>query len=72
VSEREIRAVVHHLFTDTHNVTEGGGAGGRTTGAGGRATGERAGERRVAGKRVAVILSGVNVDRALFARILEG
>jgi threonine dehydratase len=50
------------LFTDTHNVAEGAGAAPLAA-----ALQER---HRLAGKRVAVIQSGGNIDRALFAEIL--
>jgi threonine dehydratase len=62
VSETEIRRAMRVLFTDTHNVAEGAGAA---------AFAATLQERdRLSGKRVAVILSGGNVDRALFAEIL--
>ncbi len=50
------------LFTDTHNVAEGAGAAALAA-----ALQERG---RLAGKRVAVIQSGGNVDRALFTQVL--
>ncbi len=50
------------LFTDTHNVAEGAGAASFAA-----ALQER---ERLAGKRVAVVLSGGNIDRALFAKVL--
>jgi threonine dehydratase len=62
VSEAEIRQAMRILFTDTHNVAEGAGAA--TFAA---ALKERG---RLAGKRVAVVLSGGNIDRALFAEVL--
>ena len=62
VSEAEIRRAMRILFTDTHNLAEGAGAA--TLAA---ALQERT---RLAGKRVAVVLSGGNIDRALFAEIL--
>jgi len=62
VSEAEIRHAMRILFTDTHNVAEGAGAA-----ALGAALQER---HRHAGKRVAVIQSGGNIDRALFAEVL--
>ena len=63
VAEAEIRAAMRILFTDTHNVAEGAGAAALAA-----ALQER---QRLAGKRVAVIQSGGNVDRALFAQILS-
>jgi threonine dehydratase len=62
VSEEEIRAAMRHYFTDTHNVAEGAGAAPLAA-----ALKERA---RNAGRRVALVLSGGNVDRATFAAIL--
>jgi threonine dehydratase len=50
------------IFTDTHNVAEGAGAAAFAA-----AFKER---DRLAGKRVAIVLSGGNIDRALFAEIL--
>jgi threonine dehydratase len=62
VSEAEIRRAMRILFTDTHNVAEGAGAAALAG-----AFQERG---RLAGKRVAVVLSGGNIDRALFAEVL--
>jgi threonine dehydratase len=62
VSESEIRRAMRILFTDTHNVAEGAGAAALAA-----ALQER---DRLAGKRVAVVLSGGNIDRALFAEVL--
>src|SRR5260370_3935764 len=60
VSESEIKQAMRILFTDTHNVAEGAGAA--TLAA---ALQERG---RLAGKRVAIVHSGRNIDRALFAQ----
>jgi threonine dehydratase len=62
VDEDEIRAAMRHLFTDTHNVAEGAGAA--------ALAGLLQEKERMAGKRVAIILSGGNVDRELFASVL--
>ena len=62
VSEAEIRRAMRILFSDTHNVAEGAGAAPLAA-----ALQER---DRLRGKRVAVIQSGGNIDRALFAEIL--
>ena len=62
VSEAEIRRAMRILFMDTHNVAEGAGAASLAA-----ALKER---DRLAGKRVAVIQSGGNIDRALFAEVL--
>ena len=62
VSEAEIRRAMRVMFTDTHNVAEGAGAAPLAA-----ALQER---QRLARKRIAVIQSGGNIDRALFAEIL--
>ena len=62
VSEAEIRRAMRILFMDTHNVAEGAGASPLAA-----ALQER---QHVAGKRVAVVQSGGNIDRALFAEVL--
>jgi len=62
VSEAEIRRAIRILFADTHNVAEGAGAAPLAA-----ALQEHG---RLAGKRVAVIQSGGNIDRALFAEVL--
>jgi threonine dehydratase len=62
VSEAEIRRAMRILFSDTHNLAEGAGAAALAA-----AMQER---DRLAGKRVAVILTGGNIDRALFAEVL--
>jgi threonine dehydratase len=62
VTEEEMRAAIRILFSDTHNIAEGAGAAPLAA-----ALQER---DRLAGKKVAVIQSGGNIDRALFAEIL--
>ena len=62
VSDSEIRAAMRHLFSDTHNVAEGAGAAGLA--------GLLKEREHMRGRKVAVILSGGNVDRAVFAQIL--
>ncbi len=62
VQEHEIRASMRHLFSDTHNAAEGSGAAGLAA-----LLQER---ERMRGRRVALILSGGNVDREVFAEIL--
>jgi threonine dehydratase len=62
VSEAEMRQAMRILFSDTHNLAEGAGAAPLAA-----ALKERG---RLAGKRVAVVQSGGNIDRALFAAIL--
>ncbi|HSD20133.1 MAG TPA: threonine dehydratase [Anaeromyxobacter sp.] len=61
VTEEEIRSAVCHYFTDTHNVAEGAGAAPLAA-----ALAEGA---RVRGRRIGLVLSGGNVDLALFRDI---
>jgi threonine dehydratase len=62
VSEAEIRGAMRILYTDTHNLAEGAGAAPLAA-----AMQERS---RLQGRRVAVIQSGGNIDRSLFAQVL--
>jgi threonine dehydratase len=62
VSEAEMRRAMRILFADTHNTAEGAGAAPLA------AALQEA--DRLAGKRVAVVLSGGNIDRPLFAELL--
>ena len=62
VSEAEIRRAMRILYTDTHNVAEGAGAAALAA-----AIQER---ERLSGKRVAVIQTGGNIDKNLFAEVL--
>lgn len=64
VDEAEIRAAMRHLFTDTHNVAEGAGAASLAA-----LLQERELRR---GRRVAVVLTGGNVDAGIFAEVLSG
>jgi threonine dehydratase len=62
VPEDAIRAAMRWIFTDTHNVAEGAGA---------IAVAAVAAESgRLRGKRVAAVVSGGNVDAAVFAGVL--
>ncbi|HEX3462456.1 MAG TPA: threonine dehydratase [Candidatus Elarobacter sp.] len=62
VSDDAIRKAMRWIFTDTHNVAEGAGAA---------AVAAVAADRELLrGKRVAAILSGGNVDAAVFAEVL--
>jgi threonine dehydratase len=63
VSEGEMRRAMRILFSDTHNIAEGAGAAALAA-----ALQER---DRLAGKQVAVIQSGGNIDRAVFAEVLS-
>jgi threonine dehydratase len=62
VSDGEIRAAMRHFFTDTHNLAEGAGAAGLAA--------LLKEKDKMAGKRVALVLSGGNVDREVFASVL--
>jgi threonine dehydratase len=62
VSDDAVREAMRWIFVDTHNVAEGAGAA---------AVAAIAADReRLGGKRVAAILSGGNVDAAVFASVL--
>ncbi|MFO7646049.1 MAG: threonine dehydratase [Desulfosarcina sp.] len=62
VTDVEIASAMRLLFECTHNVCEGAGAAGVAA-----ASQER---HRIAGRKVAVVVSGGNVDRDVFAAIL--
>ena len=64
VSEDEIKAAMRHYFTDTHNVAEGAGAAPLAA-----LLRER---DKMAGKRVALVLSGGNIDREKYGQVLNG
>jgi len=64
VSEAEIKAAMRAYFADTHNVAEGAGAAALAA-----LLKERA---AMAGKRVGLILSGGNVDTAVYRDVLAG
>jgi threonine dehydratase len=64
VSEDEIKAAMRHYFTDTHHVAEGAGAAPLAALLKDRAIME--------GKHVALVLSGGNIDRDVYARVLSG
>ncbi len=64
VSESEIRAAMGHYFSDTHHVAEGAAAA---------ALAALLREREaVRGRRVGLVLTGGNVDGALYADVLRG
>jgi threonine dehydratase len=64
VSDLEIAAAMRHYFTDTHNVAEGAGAA---------ALAALLKEReQMRGKRVALVLSGGNVDLPVYRQVLGG
>ena len=62
VHEPEIHAAMRHLFSETHNVAEGAGAASL-------AALLQEGDR-MRGRRVALVLSGGNVDREIYGRII--
>jgi threonine dehydratase len=63
VSDEQIEAAMQAIYDDTHNVAEGAGAA---------AVAALLAEREaIAGRRVAVVLTGGNVDRDVFARVLS-
>jgi len=64
ISEAEIQAAMRHYFTDTHNVAEGAGAA--------ALAGLLKERSSMQGKRVALILSGGNVDRTIYRDVLAG
>jgi threonine dehydratase len=63
VSDEAIMAAMRHLATDTHNMAEGAGAAALA------GLIEEADAMR--GKRVAVVLSGSNIDRPLYLKALQ-
>ena len=64
VTEDEIADAIRAYYEDTHNLTEGAGAA---------AFAALMQERgKMAGKRVGVVLSGGNIDRAVFTEVLAG
>jgi threonine dehydratase len=64
VTDAEVEAAMRLMFTATHNTAEGAGAAPLAA-----AMKERG---RIAGRNVALVLSGGNVDREVFARVLGG
>lgn len=64
VTDAEVAAAMRLLFECTHNTSEGAGAAAVAA-----AVKESS---RLAGRKVAVVLSGGNVDRAVFAAVLNG
>ena len=64
LSEDDIAEAVRAYFQDTHNVAEGAGAA--------PLAGLMQERVRMTGKRVAVILSGGNIDASVYRRILAG
>ncbi|MCF1503805.1 hypothetical protein L0F51_08535 [Afifella sp. H1R] len=64
VGEDEIAEAIRIHYTDTHNMAEGAGAAPLAALMGAR--------ERFLGKRVALILTGGNIDMPVFRQILSG
>lgn len=63
VSDDEVRAAIRHLLSDTHQLAEGAGAAPLAA-----LLNEQA---RMRGKKVALVVTGANIDRAVLAEILN-
>ncbi|HYX67148.1 MAG TPA: threonine dehydratase [Burkholderiales bacterium] len=63
VSDEEVAAAIAAIFQGTHNCAEGAGAAAFAA--------IRKERQRLQGRKVAAVLSGGNIDRPLFAAILE-
>ena len=63
VTDHEITAAMRDLFTDTHNLAEGAGAAALAA--------LLQEKKQMQGRRVALILTGANIDRDVFASILS-
>jgi threonine dehydratase len=64
VTDVEIAAAMRAIYEDTHNVAEGAAAAAMAGAMKGKDTNH--------GKRIGVVLTGGNVDAAVFARVLSG
>jgi len=64
VSEAELARAMRAYFTDTHNIAEGAGAA--------ALAGLMQEAQAMRGRRVAVILSGANIDRGWYRQVLDG
>lgn len=64
VSDDEVESAMRALFSDTHNTAEGGGAAALAA--------LLQEKKRMRGRKVAVVLSGGNVDSSLFSAVLNG
>jgi threonine dehydratase len=64
LGEDDIAEAVRAYFEDTHNIAEGGGAA--------PLAGLMQERARMTGKKVAVVLSGGNIDTSIYQRILAG
>lgn len=68
VTDDELAAAMRRLYETTHQVAEGAGAAALAA----ACQEHRLDPARFAGRRTAVILSGGNVDREVYARVLAG
>jgi len=64
VTDDQIEAAMRAIYDDTHNVAEGAGASAIAA--------VLSEHDAIAGRRVAAVLTGGNVDRDVFARVLNG
>jgi threonine dehydratase len=64
VEDREIAEAIRVLLSTTHNLAEGAGAAGLA--------GLFRLREQLSGKRVAVVISGSNIDRETLRRVLDG
>ena len=64
VSEDEIEAAMRAYYTDSHNLAEGAGAAPLAA--------LLKEQDKMAGKKVAVVLSGGNIDTEVYRRVLAG
>jgi threonine dehydratase len=63
VSDDEVEAAMRALFADTHNTAEGGGAAALAA--------LLQEKEKMRGRRVAIVLSGGNIDSSLYATVLK-
>jgi len=64
VSDAEIASAMRALYEDTHNLAEGAGAA--------ALAGALKESQFIGGKRIGIVLTGGNVDRAAYAEVLNG
>jgi threonine dehydratase len=64
VSESAIAEAMRALYQDTHNLAEGAGAAGLA--------GALKEKQQLQGKRIGIVLTGGNVDREMYERVLAG
>jgi threonine dehydratase len=63
VTDMEVAEAIRTIFECTHNISEGAGAAGTAA-----ALQERS---RIAGRKIAVPITGGNIDREIFAGVLN-